>query len=262
MYYTTAEPSGEEADGKEDDEGSDDDSDDRDDETVMTETNMGDNVFDMDSDNELEDEDDLETPGRLERRSGQSNVLAVSEEKETQPRIRVGPPQNNDTKTSKKIPPQVHLQRIEKLLHKVTCKIAFEMVHPPEGYGESEKVKEAAETETKKNTFTSSLKKKRPQMDEFDRRLGLQTSSVNPVTRIASSFLGPLMRVIRMFIFSVRVFFNIYTWRDPYMSFWVFIFLLLWCLFLIWFPWRSFFFVVVIASLGPQVRDEGVVFRK
>jgi len=257
VYYTATEPSEMEGDENEEEEGSEDNSDDRDDETVMTETNMGDNVFDMDSDNELEDEDDFVAPVRPERRASRANIFAFQEEEETEAqfRIRVGPPQNNEQKTSKKIPPQVHLQRIEKLMHKISCKIAFEMVHPPEGYGDGEKGKEVAETESKKNAFASSLKMKRPQMDEFDRRLGLQTSSVNPVTRIASSFLGPLMRMIRMLNFIVRVFFNIYTWRDPYMSFWVFIFLSLWCLFLIWFPWRSFFFIITVASLGPQVSE-------
>jgi hypothetical protein len=89
--------------------------------------------------------------------------------------------------------------------------------------------------------------------DEFDRLLGLETRTANPVLRIASAFLGPLMRIIRVFVYLVRVLFNLTTWRDPYMSFFLFICLSVLCLILAIFPWRVFFFLTTFLFLGPQV---------
>jgi len=252
VYYTAEAPTEEEGEaGKEDELDSDDDSDNgRDDETVVSEANMGDMMFDMDLEGE---DDDMELePQNL--KASQTSLLSAGEAS-TKNRLRTGPPQNSEHRSAKKIPPQVHLKKAEMLLHRVSLRVANELVHPPHETG-----KDLVEsTDVSGRRASEIIKKKKPQMDEFDKRLGLQTTSVNPVTRIASSFLGPLMRIIRIFIYVVRAVFNVYTWRDPFLSFLVFLLLSVWCVVLIWFPWRSFFLAVTVVFVGPQVSQASII---
>lgn len=218
---------------------------------------MGDMIFGMDLDDD--DEFDMEIAASQDSATARGSLFQ-SGTASTKQRLRVGPPQNSDTKALQRIPPQVHLLRIERMLHKISGCMALEQVHPPPGYGEPETAAESAGSGSK-NDAVENMKKKRPQLDEFDKKLGLQSRSANPVTRIASTFLGPLMRIIRILIFLVRISFNVSTWRDPYLSFWTFIALSLLCVFLIWFPWRAFFLVAIFASVGPQVSILSVLSR-
>lgn len=94
---------------------------------------------------------------------------------------------------------------------------------------------------------------KKLQLDDFDKLLGLRARSGNPVNRIMGSFMGPLMRMMRVPIYLARVMFHVTTWRDPYLTFWVFLFLIALCFILIIFPWRMFFMVSSVLCLGPQV---------
>ena len=236
--------------GDDDEDDSSEDDDDRDDETIMTESQMeGDSMFNLDM--EPDDEDMDGEGGGKDKEAGSG--FFDDNEAVTKSRVRAGPPQNNDVKGTKKIPPQVHLKKVEFILHKLSMGISVELVHPPPDFDRA--LQEAKEAESGKESNSIVAKKKKPAMDDYDRVLGLQSRSANPVQRIASSFLGPLMRMIRIFVYLVRVSFNTATWRDPYLSFWVLVALSTVCFILAVFPWRKFFLVVTIAMFGPQVSE-------
>lgn len=256
MYYGPTEPEHEEPIGKpEDEDESDEDSDeDRDDESCVSEGGMGDMIYDIDMNDEF---DELEMDIAPKDKSTDASNSFQPGDSSSKQRIRVGPPQNTDSKSSKKIPPQVHLMKVEKILHKITRSVALEIMHPPPDMGQAADAKESLSKKDKAAADTqdaqiSSLKRKKLQLDEFDRMLGLQSESRNPITRITSTFLGPLMRMFRVFIYLFRIAFNVSTWRDPYMSFWVCLALVVWCILLVWFPWRTFFLLVTVATVGPQ----------
>lgn len=175
-------------------------------------------------------------------------------------RVRVGPPQNCDISSKKKTPPQQTLQKIEKQMHKLSRGIALERVITVPGarkYGPDPGEEEGKSKKGKKSKVDDVNKKSH--YDEFDKILGLQSKTANPVLRITSSFLGPLMRMIRIFLYITRVSFNMATWRDPYFSFWILCFLVAQTIILLIFPWRPFLFISSFLCLGPQVR--GCVFR-
>lgn len=162
--------------------------------------------------------------------------------------ILIGPAQNADVSTSKRVPPHVHLKKIENNLHKFSKKVSVEKIMT-QPYTNSSSL----EALTKQQPESSDiLSMKKVYWDEFDRALGLVSRTSNPVLRVTSTFLGPLMRMIRILIYVVRIVFNISTWRDPYASFWVFIYLTGFIIFLYIFPWRPFFFLSTILCFGPQ----------
>jgi hypothetical protein len=264
VYYaptpTSPSESNPNPDEDEDDSSSEEDSEDRDDDTVITESQMGDNMFDDldaegDGDNEPDPDDDMPSSSPYgDSPYGDDKPPSASRSIR---RIKVGPPQNAETKGGKGVSAQVSLQRVEHRLHKFSLGIAVETVHSPatgrlemvgaDGMGSS-----AAASSTAKVSLDAMRKKKIP-LDEFDKLLGLQVKDLNLVQRIASGFLGPLMRMIRILVYSMRVSFNVATWRDPILSWWAFLFLSVIFLILLFFPWRAFFFLVSLVALGPQV---------
>jgi len=205
-----------------------------------------DNLF-MESDDEEDEEEEL-------NRLTSTGVPIVQ-----QKRIPIGPPQNCDVKPLKRVPPQVVLARAENTLHSLTFGLSMDkLFHSSLAVGkrissgfaspDCSTRDEASETNTK------SIRKKRSLLDDFDKRLGLRTRSKNPVVEITSSFLGPIMRMFRIFLVATRVVFNIGVWRDPFLSFWVLCFLLALMLILLVFPWRCFMFLTGLVCFGPQVR--------
>jgi len=258
-YIPEAKPeSGSGADDDDDDDDSMQDSD-RDDETVMTESQMiGDSMFDLD-DAEEEEEDGI-TDGMD---SDYKRALAFqSGEDSTRRRIRVGPPQDCDV-LGRKVPPQLTLKRVENMLNKFSGNVSLELVHAPPralSASRSDSLDNAASSSTTGMAAPSAAlqakidkKARKLAYDDFDKLLGLQSRNANPIHRIMSSFMGPIMRMIRVGVFLVRLSFNVTTWRDPYLSFWVLVMLCLLCLILIVFPWRSFFTLMSVVCLGPQV---------
>jgi hypothetical protein len=253
VYYSTEMINSVSDAQREEDEDNDEDDSDRDDETVMTESQMmGDNLFDMESDNE-EDSLDENLDFGLKRRAAR-----FGEGKEVKRRIRTGPPQDNDV-IGRKVPPQLVLKKAEHTLHKLSKSVSVELVH------ETPKVQSEIALSTDVSNAGSKMIAPSPELqakmqkkarkmpyDDFDRLLGLQSRGGNPVHRIMASFLGPLMRMIRVAVFLVRISFNAATWRDPYLSFWILFFLVVMCLVLMVFPWRSFFFLSSVICLGPQ----------
>lgn len=166
---------------------------------------------------------DLENEEDEVRQTGGAGLFDVGSSKLKRARVRVGPPQNCDISSKKKTPPQQTLQKIEKQMHKLSKGIALERVITVPGarkYG-PEPGEDEKNGKKKKSSSKEDVLAKRSHYDEFDKVLGLQSKTANPVLRITSSFLGPLMRMIRIFLYVVRVAFNMATWRDPYFSFWI-----------------------------------------
>jgi hypothetical protein len=251
VYYTTELPT---SSDNADEDDSDRDSD-RDDETVMTESQMlGDSLYDLDSDH---DDEDYEM--NLEGTDYNYKLAMTAKPKggAYDRRLRIGPPQDTDLSGGNKIPPQVQLKKVEALLHKFSRSISVEMVHAPPISEKTDTVDSAAPSgmtaPSRELQDKMTKKAKKLMYDEFDKLLGLHSRNANPVHRIMSSFMGPLMRMIRVVIFLVRISFNVSTWRDPYLSFWVLMMLCSLCFILIFFPWRAFFLVASVICLGPQV---------
>ena len=235
---------------------------DRDDETVMTESHIiGDSMFDVDSDAEEEEEEecidgmDSDYKRALTFQSGEAS---------SKRRIRLGPPQDCDV-LGRKVPPQLHLKRVENMLYRLSGGISLELVHAsPRAVTASKKSADSFDnTLSTSSTGMTALspglqakmnkKARKLAYDDFDKLLGLESRNANPVYRIMSSFMGPLMRMIRVGVYAVRLSFNVATWRDPYLSFWILVMLSFVCLILIVFPWRAFFTLTSVVCLGPQV---------
>ena len=195
---------------------------------------------DMDSEEEEEEE---------EAEGGKARIFESGKASTTRS-IRVGPPQNSE-KSGRKVPPQVHLSRVEHMLHRATKNISVEMVHFPPAHIQVQLGKELNSKAPPSDVISA---KEKSTFDEFDRLLGFRVRNPNPILRITSSFLGPLMRIIRIFIYATRISFNLTTWRDPYLSFWVLMFLSTVTFVLLIFPWRTFFLLSSCLLLGPQVR--------
>lgn len=172
-------------------------------------------------------------------------------------RLPIGPPQDCDVKPVKRVPPQVMLARAENTMHSLTFGLSMDkLFHSSLAVGKRlSSIASPLNSSTHDPSDTMrSTRKSRSLLDEFDKRLGLRSTSKNPVVGITASFLGPIMRMFRIFLVATRVVFNIGVWRDPFLSFWVLCFLVALMLILFIFPWRSFMFVVGVACFGPQVR--------
>lgn len=216
----------------------------------MTESHMvGDSMFDLDS--EAEDDEELNVEAadfNYKRAMSHQDNQALA-----QKRIRLGPPQDADVSGSSKVPPQLQLKKVEHLVYKSSMNISVERVAVP-----ARKDNTCDLTNGNYNSIDSlppnfQKKVKKAPLDDFDKLLGLQSKSANPVLRIMSSFMGPLMRILRVPVYIVRVGFNVTTWRDPYLTFWIFAALVVLCFVLIVIPWRSFFLVSTSLCFGPQV---------
>ena len=75
----------------------------------------------------------------------------------------------------------------------------------------------------------------------------------NPMVTKMAEYMAPMLEMLKVGLSVWRSVFNLFTWRDPFLSF---LFLLgavcLLCV-LIVFPWRLFFFVTGTGIVGPQV---------
>ena len=195
----------------------------------------------MDSDAEDQDEDEEQDRGPKTR------IFEAGKASATR-RIRVGPPQMS-TKSGRKVPPQVHLSRVEHLCHKASKNISVEHVFFPPPHIQAILGKDINTKAPPSDVISA---KEKQNFDDFDKLLGFRVRSPNPILRITSSFLGPLMRIIRIVIYATRISFNLAKWTDPFLTFWLFSFLCTLCFVLFIFPWRTFFFLSCLVLLGPQ----------
>ncbi|GAX12066.1 hypothetical protein FisN_8Lh168 [Fistulifera solaris] len=248
VYYTAAPPTGgDKARGEDEDDASEDSE--NDDETIDTTDTMFNLDYDVDDDL---DESEHETLHNAYQH--QDNLLNPTV---TKTRYKLGPPQDVD-KRGAKVPPQLQLQKTERRIHDYSFKIAVEPIFAPTNIetGLDVGITKNTTVESREmmmlNDQNSALKKRKAVYDEFDKLLGLKSRSANPLNRIMSSFLGPLMRMCRISLYAFRISYHTFSWRDPFFSFWVLVALCAVCLILVAFPWRQFFFLIVLGALGPQ----------
>ena len=90
---------------------------------------------------------------------------------------------------------------------------------------------------------------------ELEKLLSLGAfSSSNIILSRAAPYVAPLLGAALSFLGVFRSAFNVFTWRDPFMSFWVSLFGLIVTIVLFLFPWRLFLLVTGCIVVGPQVR--------
>jgi hypothetical protein len=87
---------------------------------------------------------------------------------------------------------------------------------------------------------------------ELDRLLNVGQYSGNPVVARVGLFLEPIIHAARSGLCFSRAVYNIITWRDPMLSFWVSILLAAIVVVLFIFPWKLFFFLTGLVAVGPQ----------
>ncbi|KAI2511283.1 Protein kinase C conserved region 2 [Fragilaria crotonensis] len=88
---------------------------------------------------------------------------------------------------------------------------------------------------------------------EIEKLLNLGSySSSNMIVSRAAPYVAPLLGAALSFLGVFRTAFNVFTWRDPFMSFWVSVFGLLVTIILFYFPWRLFLLVTGCIVVGPQ----------
>ena len=230
-----------------DDSESEDESDSENEGEEMMDEDDDDGYGKMDDSDEEDEEEDEDEEGGPKKTKKKTKIFEAGQASKTR-RIRVGPQQNSE-KSGRKLPPQAHLSRVEHMLHRASKNISVEHVHFPPPHLQSQLGKEVNAKGPAGDVLTA---KEKQHFDEFDRLLGYRTKNPNPIVRITSSFLGPLMRIIRIVIYAVRISFNVCSWRDPYLTFWVFAFLCTLAFVLLIFPWRTFFFLSTVVLLGPQ----------
>lgn len=87
----------------------------------------------------------------------------------------------------------------------------------------------------------------------LDKLLGVgQFSQWNPiVSKVTSQFI-PITRIFGVVLSLYRSIYNIVTWRDPFLTFWISIAGTAFMAALLVFPWRLAFFVCGLVFLGPQ----------
>jgi len=88
---------------------------------------------------------------------------------------------------------------------------------------------------------------------ELDRILNIGFySHSNPVVARIGLYIEPLVGASYSALCLFRAVFNLFTWRDPYLSFWVSLICGISMIVLFVFPWRTFMFILGIITVGPQ----------
>ena len=173
--------------------------------------------------------------------------------------IPVGPEQNVDKKTAS-VPFKITLRKMERFTNKMTLGL-FDEVN-------LRLVKESSS----QNTFIHPDENSRAvfydpthinhNTDEFDKLLGLKQVSEKGkehrpmqriMTKLKSEYQGPVMRMINTGLVMTRILVNLFIWKDPMLTFWFLLFLMLMMFILAVFPWRGFILLVGFLAFGPQV---------
>jgi hypothetical protein len=88
---------------------------------------------------------------------------------------------------------------------------------------------------------------------ELERLLNIgQYSTANPVVARVGLYVEPIISAAHSGLCTSRALYNVVTWRDPILSFWVTLFLAAAVVVLAIFPWRLFCFVTGFVIVGPQ----------
>eukprot|EP00542_Grammatophora_oceanica_P012079 CAMPEP_0194028418 /NCGR_PEP_ID=MMETSP0009_2-20130614/2385_1 /TAXON_ID=210454 /ORGANISM="Grammatophora oceanica, Strain CCMP 410" /LENGTH=1176 /DNA_ID=CAMNT_0038667807 /DNA_START=154 /DNA_END=3684 /DNA_ORIENTATION=+ len=96
-------------------------------------------------------------------------------------------------------------------------------------------------------------KKNKDAFDELEKNLevGVHSSSNLIISRVGS-YLEPLIGATMPWLCLARTTFNIFTWRDPFLSLWVVVYGVIATVILFYFPWRMFFGIAGMLVVGPQ----------
>ena len=79
-----------------------------------------------------------------------------------------------------------------------------------------------------------------------------QYSHSNPFVARVGLYVEPIIGSVYSFLCLFRAGFNVFTWQDPMLTFWLSVALGLLAIILFVFPWRLFFFVLGFTMVGPQ----------
>jgi hypothetical protein len=79
-----------------------------------------------------------------------------------------------------------------------------------------------------------------------------QYSHSNPFVARVGLYVEPIIGSVNSFLCLFRAGYNVFTWRDPMLTFWVSFFVGLLALILFIFPWRIFLFGLGVVLVGPQ----------
>jgi len=79
-----------------------------------------------------------------------------------------------------------------------------------------------------------------------------QYSHSNPVVARVGQYVEPIVGASHSFLCAFRALFNVMTWRDPFLTFWVSLFGFALVIILFIFPWRLFLFFFGLWFVGPQ----------
>ena len=86
---------------------------------------------------------------------------------------------------------------------------------------------------------------------EAEKLLHINTTK-NPIAKKMFPIMGEFIKLTNIGLSAFRAVFNVLMWKDPFLSFWVTLFVFCLMVLLLVFPWRYFFFVVGLVGLGPQ----------
>ena len=89
--------------------------------------------------------------------------------------------------------------------------------------------------------------------EQLKQEIGFVGFNKLTVEALVAEYGGPALEMLKVGLSVWRSVFNLFTWRDPFLTslfFFGLIFLL--CVLLL-FPWRLFFFVMGLGAVGPQV---------
>lgn len=109
------------------------------------------------------------------------------------------------------------------------------------------------QTSRKESSRRAKARMKRSRKDEYDRLLAINKySHGNPWLAKVGIIVQPIIEIALEWLCLFRALFNMFTWRDPILSFWISIVLPVVVVILHLFPWRLVLAVVGFALFGPQ----------
>jgi len=89
--------------------------------------------------------------------------------------------------------------------------------------------------------------------DQYDKLLRSgRYSSNNVIMAKVATVVQPIVEIAQTFLASFRAVFNIMTWRDPFLTFWVALCGILLVIILHCFPWRIMLGIIGVVFVGPQ----------
>lgn len=75
----------------------------------------------------------------------------------------------------------------------------------------------------------------------------------SPIVAKIAEYVGPMLEGVKVGLSLWRAGFNLFTWRDPMLTFLFLLGAIFMLCVLIVFPWRLFFFIMGLGAVGPQV---------